>query len=38
MAALNFHHIDPELKSYEVDQRSCANRNLGSLIEEANKC
>ena len=38
ISALNFHHINPELKSYEIDQRSCANRSLESLIEEANKC
>lgn len=38
ISALNFHHINPELKSYEIDQRSCANRSLESLIKETNKC
>lgn len=38
LAALNFHHINPVEKSFEVDQRSCANRSMEELTKEVAKC
>lgn len=38
MSALVFHHINPSEKLFEIDARSCANRSIESLLEEANKC
>lgn len=38
LAALVFHHRDPADKSFEVDMHSCGNRNMESLLLEAEKC
>ena len=37
-AALNFHHIDPNTKLFQLDIRSCSNRSLNNCLEEAKKC
>ena len=35
-AALHFHHIDPELKSFEI--AAAKSRSLDSIVEEIKKC
>ena len=37
-AALEFHHRDPESKSFQLDLRSLSNRKWPSIIEEGAKC
>ena len=37
-AALDFHHVHPEEKSFPLDARHLSNCSVKSLIEEANKC
>lgn len=37
-SALNFHHIDPQTKKFQIDVRRCNNTKMSVLIEEANKC
>lgn len=37
-SALNFHHIDPQTKKFQIDVRKCNNTKMSVLIEEANKC
>ena len=37
-SALEFHHLDPELKSFQLDLRSLSNRKWQSIAEEAAKC
>jgi len=38
IAALEFHHIDPSKKSFQLDSRHLSNTTTEKLIEEANKC
>lgn len=38
LAALVFHHIDPNLKKFKLDARSLSNRTEKSLMEEIDKC
>jgi hypothetical protein len=38
LAVLEFHHIDPLLKSFKLDVRNLTNRKWESVIEESNKC
>jgi len=37
-AALAFHHLDPAMKSFPVDLRSCSNTSWTALTSEAEKC
>lgn len=37
-AALEFHHTNPELKSFQLDLRSLSNRRWFLVVEEAKKC
>lgn len=37
-SALNFHHIDPKTKKFQIDVRRCNNTKMSVLVEEANKC
>jgi predicted nucleic acid-binding Zn ribbon protein len=37
-AALTFHHLDPKIKSFEVDMRHCSNHSWKKLLLEADKC
>ena len=37
-AALSFHHVRPETKSFQIDLRRCSNCSWDRLIEEAEKC
>lgn len=37
-AALEFHHINPEEKSFQLDARRIANTSKELLLEEAKKC
>ena len=37
-AALEFHHLDPETKSFQLDLRSLSNRKWLAITEEAKKC
>lgn len=37
-AALAWHHIDPKLKSFELDARSLSNRSRAVVLSEARKC
>ena len=38
VAALDFHHEDPNEKEMRLDLRSLSNRKWETLLEEANKC
>jgi predicted Zn-ribbon and HTH transcriptional regulator len=38
VAALHFHHSDPNLKSMKLDMRVLSNRNWESIMAEAGKC
>ena len=38
LAALEFHHINPELKSFQLDLRSLSNRSMERILSEADKC
>jgi hypothetical protein len=37
-AALEFHHFNPETKSFQLDLRSLSNRKWLAITEEAKKC
>ena len=37
-AALEFHHIVPETKAFQLDLRSLSNRKWESILAEAKKC
>jgi len=37
-AALEFHHIDPATKNFQLDQRSLANRSREEVMKEVEKC
>lgn len=37
-AAMNFHHIVPELKSFELDLRCISNRSWQRVLDEVAKC
>ena len=37
-AALEFHHVNPDEKAFQLDLRSLSNRNLGVILEEVKKC
>lgn len=37
-AALQFHHINPKEKSFNLDLRKCSNSSWNNLLEEAKKC
>lgn len=38
LAALEFHHTDPENKSFQLDLRSLSNRSFKVCKEESHKC
>ena len=38
IAALDFHHVNPENKSFELDARRLSNTSMEKLLEEADKC
>lgn len=38
IAAFEFHHLNPELKSFQLDSRRLSNTKIESLIKEADKC
>lgn len=38
LAVLEFHHKEPEKKSFKLDVRNLTNRKWESIIEEASKC
>jgi len=38
LAALEFHHVDPLSKSFQLDMRSLVNRNWNEVEIEARKC
>jgi hypothetical protein len=37
-AALEFHHMDPANKSFNLDLRSLSNRTWQAVLDEAAKC
>jgi hypothetical protein len=37
-AALCFHHIEPTLKSFQIDLRRCSNSSWDNLSKEVSKC
>ena len=37
-SALEFHHIDPETKQFQLDLRSLSNRKWERVLEESRKC
>ena len=37
-AALEFHHLDPETKPFQLDLRSLSNRKWLAIEEEVKKC
>lgn len=38
VAALHFHHVDPQQKEFQLKQRSLASKTWEKVIAEANKC
>jgi hypothetical protein len=38
ISALEFHHLDPEEKSFGIDLRKCSNLQWNKLLEEVKKC
>lgn len=38
LSALEFHHIDPETKSFTIDGRNLTSRSIESIFLEAEKC
>jgi hypothetical protein len=38
LAALHFHHLDPNLKEIELDVRRLGNNKMESLLKEVEKC
>jgi 5-methylcytosine-specific restriction endonuclease McrA len=38
IAALEFHHIKPEEKSFGIDLRKCSNLQWDKLVDEIKKC
>ena len=38
LAALDFHHRDPNTKKFQIDIRAFSNTNLDTLREELDKC
>jgi hypothetical protein len=38
IAALEFHHLNPEEKSFGIDLRKCSNLHWDKLVEEVSKC
>ena len=37
-SALEFHHLDPETKSFQLDLRARSNRKWEAVLEDAEKC
>lgn len=37
-SALEFHHVDPSSKNFQLDLRSLSNRKWEVVLEEAQKC
>ena len=37
-AALEFHHVNPEDKSFQLDSRHLSNTTMTTILEEAKKC
>ena len=35
---MGFHHINPEVKLFQLDLRSLSNRKWGEVVAEAGKC
>lgn len=38
IAALEFHHINPDEKSFQLDARHLSNTNMVKIMDEAKKC
>ena len=38
IAALEFHHLDPNVKSFQLDSRHLSNTTRDKIIEELDKC
>jgi hypothetical protein len=38
ISALEFHHLNPEEKSFGIDLRKCSNLQWNKLVEEVKKC
>ena len=38
IAALEFHHLDPSVKSFQLDSRHLSNTTRDKIIEELDKC
>ena len=38
IAALDFHHLNPKDKSFQLDSRHLSNTNIDDLIDESKKC
>ena len=38
MSALEFHHVNPSEKSFQLDARHLSNTNMEKITEEAKKC
>jgi hypothetical protein len=38
ISALEFHHLNPEGKSFGIDLRKCSNLQWNKLVEEVKKC
>lgn len=38
ISALEFHHTNPEEKSFQLDSRHLSNTSMGKILEESKKC
>jgi predicted HNH restriction endonuclease len=38
IATLDFHHINPDEKSFQLDSRHLSNTHIEKLLQEVNKC
>lgn len=38
IAALDFHHLNPDEKEFSLDKRTLGNKSMEKILKEANKC
>ena len=38
ISALEFHHLDPSTKEFQLDSRMLSNKNMEKILNEAKKC
>ena len=38
IGALEFHHLDPSIKMFNLDERHLSNRTIDKILQEVEKC